>query len=146
MIKNDFNLTRHFKFSELTVTSSSERLQKLNRNVANEEDIYKLALFAEQVRVFLNSPMIITSGYRCTVLNKNVGGSATSQHLKSQAIDFVPRNMTIEEAYNLLQKSPLVYGQLIIEESKGKKWIHVSMGDKKENLIYVDGKYHKIGE
>lgn len=139
-------LTKHFTFEELTVTSSPEWLQQLNRNVAPEDDVYKLALFAEQVRAFLGRPMIITSGYRCTKLNKAVGGSASSQHLKAQAIDFVPSRLTINEAYDLLQESQLVYGQLIIEHSKGKEWIHVSMGDKRENLVYIDGKYRKIGE
>ena len=139
-------LTKHFTKEELTCTSVSERLQKLNRDVAPEEDVYKLACFAEQVRAFLGRPMIITSGYRCTELNKRVGGSASSQHLKAQAIDFVPSQMKLEDAFGLLMASQLVYGQLIIEHSKGKEWIHVSMGDKKENLVYIDGKYEKIGE
>jgi len=37
----------------------------------------------------------------------------------------------------------LLYGQLIIEKSKEKKWIHISMGYKKQNLSYVDGIYQK---
>ena len=139
-------LTNHFNFNELTITSVSEWLQKLNRKSADKEDIYKLALFAEQVRAFLGRPMVITSGYRCIELNKAVGGSATSQHLKAQAIDFVPSQMKLEDAFGLLMASPLVYGQLIIEHSKGKEWIHVSMGDKRENLVYIDGKYKKLGE
>ena len=139
-------LTNHFSFEELTVTNYSAEMLALNRKRATiiQDHIYKLALFAEQVRAILDVPMIITSGFRCTELNEAIGGSATSQHATAQAIDFVPgKFMTVEEAYDKLRKSRLVYGQLIIEHSKGKEWVHVSMGYKRENLKYNDGKYTK---
>jgi len=138
-------LTPHFTFEELTNTSVSAKMLALNREkgLSLKSELFVLALFAEQVRAFLKVPMIITSGYRCKELNKAIGGSETSQHIKVEAIDFIPRKISIEEAYDLLSKSLLLYGQLIIEKSKEKKWIHISMGYKKQNLSYVDGIYQK---
>ena len=139
-------LTTHFTFEELTTTNCSKELLELNRKRATliQDYIYQLALFAEQVRAFLDVPMIITSGFRCEELNEAVGGSSTSQHAKAQAIDFIPgKFMTVEKAYDILKESKLIYGQLIIEHSKGKEWVHVSMGYKRENLKYNEGKYSK---
>lgn len=140
-------LTDHFTFEELTKTNRSLEILDKNRAEAIliKDQIYILALFAEQVRSFLDEPMYITSGYRCKLLNEIVGGSPTSQHLQARAIDFVPARMTVEQAYDYLRKSPLIYGQLIIESSNGSKWVHVSMGYKRENLKYKDGKYTKQG-
>ena len=139
-----FNLTPNFNFSEMTYTNNKD-LFAINKTSAEKikEDIYKLALFAEQVRAILCVPMTITSGYRCKELNKAVGGSYTSQHTKAEAIDFIPSKMTVSQAYDKLRASCLVYGQLIIEHSGSKEWIHVSMGYKKENLNYNNGKYTK---
>lgn len=137
-------LTPHFTFLELINTSHKDLLA-INKTSAEKikEDIYKLALFAEQVRAILSVPMTITSGYRCKELNKAVGGSSTSQHTKAEAIDFIPSKMTVSQAYDKLRTSCLVYGQLIIEHSGSKEWVHVSMGYKKENLKYNNGKYTK---
>lgn len=43
----------------------------------------------QPLREYLGSSISITSGYRCSALNKLVGGAVTSQHLKGQAADCV---------------------------------------------------------
>jgi len=138
-------LTKHFQLEELATTSNralaSKNLKEAKANLTLMED---LALFAEQVRAFINVPMVITSGFRCEELNKAVGGVKTSQHMFFRAIDFIPKGMDLDECFSRLKMSPLVYGQLIKEHSGSSEWIHVSMGDKKENLIYKDGKYTKV--
>lgn len=138
-------LTSHFSLEELTTTNkkalASKNLKEAKANLTLMED---LALFAEQVRAFINVPMVITSGFRCEELNKSVGGVKTSQHRFFRAIDFIPKGMDLDECFSRLKMSNLVYGQLIKEQSGSSAWIHVSMGDKRENLIYKDGKYTKI--
>lgn len=138
-------LTSHFSLSELTTTNNkalaSKNLKEAKANLTLMED---LALFAEQVRAFINVPMVITSGFRCEELNKAVGGVKTSQHQFFRAIDFIPKGMDLDECFSRLKMSNLVYGQLIKEHSGSSEWIHVSMGDKRENLIYKDGKYTKV--
>lgn len=138
-------LTSHFSLEELTTTNNkalaSKNIKEAKANLTLMED---LALFAEQVRAFINVPMVITSGFRCEELNKAVGGVKTSQHRFFRAIDFVPKGMDLDECFSRLKMSNLVYGQLIKEHSGSNAWIHVGMGDKRENLIYKDGKYTKV--
>ena len=138
-------LSTHFSLEELTTTSNKALASKnLKEAKAHLTEMECLAFFAEQVRVFVNGPMIISSGYRCDELNKAVGGAKTSQHRFFRAIDFVPNGQDLDEVFDRLMISPLVYKQLIKEQSGGKRWIHVSMGFDKENLIYKDGKYKRI--
>ena len=138
-------LTPHFTFEELTATNHQKLLDK-NRAVAqqNTTAMWHLAIFAEQVRAILNVPIRITSGFRCVELNDAIGGSKTSQHTLFQALDIIPMGMDIEDAYEELVDSDMLYGQLILEKGT---WIHISMGYKRENLICRKTKYTKyMGE
>lgn len=138
-------LSKHFTLEELTVTTHKE-LKERNRISAISflSDIEALAFFAEQVRAFIGVPMIISSGYRCEELNQKVGGAKNSQHLFFRAIDFVPKGMGIDECFEKIKSSQLVYHQLIKEFSGDAVWIHVGMGWERENLIYKNGKYRKV--
>ena len=140
-------LTPHFTFEELTNTNVSKEMLEKNKRYAAiiPDQIFILALFAEQVRFVLDVPMTITSGFRCEALNKAIGGSDNSQHMLAQAIDFLPgKGMSIDKAFDILKNSCLLYGQLIKERSGKSEWIHISMGYKRENLKYIDGKYKKV--
>lgn len=138
-------LSEHFTVRELTTTSHT-KYQSMNQELAleNISSIESLAWFAEQVRAFINVPMVVTSGFRCYALNKELGGSSTSQHMFFQAIDFIPKGMSIDECFDKIKSSKLVYGQLIKEHSGKSVWIHIGMGDKRENLIYKDGVYTRV--
>lgn len=137
-------LTDHFSLEELTTTNTKYKQENIKVANNNLDKLYVLSCFAEQVRAILNVPMTITSGFRCETLNASIGGSKTSQHVSFQAIDFIPSKMSLEEAFNKLKNSILVYGQLIIEHSGNSDWLHISMGYKKENLRYNNGKYTKV--
>ena len=43
---------------------------------------------ADQVREHFGAPAIVSSGLRCPVHNKNVGGAAASRHMSGKAMDF----------------------------------------------------------
>lgn len=137
-------LTKNFIFSEFTDTKHTDLLPaNIYYAVDNMDKVIDLAKFAQEIRDFLGVPMTITSGVRCSALNNRVGGSATSQHLKFEAIDFVPSKMSIQEAFNRIRHSKIKFGQLIIERSGDKEWVHISLGKKCEVLKY-DGKYTKL--
>ena len=95
----------------------------------------------ERVRSILNVPMNITSGVRCPKLNKKVGGTDNSDHIKLLAVDFVPSKIKLKTAFDKIRNSNLDYKQLILEKNT---WIHISIGDKRENLTYDGKKYKKI--
>ncbi|MGB2578157.1 hypothetical protein AAIR98_000921 [Elusimicrobium simillimum] len=150
MIENK-QITKHFSFYELTTTANTDYLEK-NRQYGfeNMDKVVSLAHFAEQVRSILGVPMIVTSGGRCPELNKAINGSPTSQHFLWEAIDFIPKNMSVAEAFDLIRGSNLQFGQLILERAGIKEWVHISMpgnrSKERQNmvLIYLDGKYTQV--
>lgn len=122
-------LSPHFTFEELTKTSITP--YKLLNSLLAKDYVYNLVLLAnyllEPVRIILDTPLIITSGYRCASLNKQIGGSTTSQHLNATAADFKIDNkvLSLEDAFSKLKQNHILhYGQLILERG----WIHISLG------------------
>lgn len=131
------NLTEHFTFEELTRTDIAD-LQAKNRKLAEslKGKIIRLAEWAEMLRAVLKVPLIVTSGYRCEKLNERVGGSATSQHTKAEAIDFRPQGIEAEAAFKMLAASNAVsFGQLIWEKRGGRPFLHIGMGSRRQ-LLY----------
>jgi uncharacterized protein YcbK (DUF882 family) len=48
------------------------------------------------------SPVIIVSGYRCPVHNRNVGGAKNSYHMKGNAVDFYIRGVDPISVYGYM--------------------------------------------
>ena len=129
------HLTENFKLKELIVTKTGIDNTPPNHIIDN---LYTLAQALEKVRTACgNNPVTVLSGYRSPDVNKAVGGSKTSAHMKGLAADFVVGNMTIKEVFDTIRKAGIVYDQLILEPS----WIHIGLAaaPRKQNLIY-DGK------
>lgn len=81
----------------------------------------------DPLREAYGKPITVTSGYRCEALNKAVGGSKTSEHMKGMAADIVGTPNTKSEnkrLFNLVQELELPFTQLIDE--KNFSWVHVS--------------------
>lgn len=122
-------LSEHFSFEELTITGN-ESLQKSNR-LSAESFIKQLKYTAgslEEVRELLGVPLTITSGFRMPVLNKAVGGSATSKHTQGLCADFIPVGITVNEAFAKItanKEKLLSVRKVIVEGVKGKAWIHL---------------------
>lgn len=136
-------LTPNFTLEELAGTSI-KKYQKQNLEKASEQmgKMYMLAGFAQRVREIVGYPLIVTSGFRCTGLNNYLGGALVSQHLLCEAIDIVCPKMSVRGMYNKIKASDLKYDQMIIEENKsGSKWLHISIGSRKQRLEYKDGCY-----
>lgn len=83
----------------------------------------------DPLREMYGKPIIVNSGYRSPMLNKAVGGVATSQHCKGMAADIVPRNKKdMKRLWELALQLP-DFDQLINEHPDKKgvpSWIHVS--------------------
>lgn len=139
------DITPHFKLSELCCTTHKD-LAKTNLEEAKKVmgRMYQLAGFAERVREIIGKPLIINSGFRCVKLNNAVGGSLTSQHLYAEAIDIRVSGKSAKEVFQIIASSDLKYDQLILEKSGNAQWVHVSIGSKKEKLIYKNGKYTRL--
>lgn len=160
-------LTDNFTLDQLTVTDHSD-LQEENRHVTAEEEL-KLVVVAElleKCREILGCELDVHSGRRYLELNKRVGGSDRSQHLKCEAADFSPygpdSEATVTDAWQKIATAAragrIKFGQLIVESTAGRDggrsvWVHISVGepfrDKArcgEVLSMKDGKYTLISK
>ena len=57
----------------------------------------KLVQYLQQIRNHFGKPVNISSGYRCEVHNKNIGGATGSRHAKGQAADIYISGVTPAE-------------------------------------------------
>jgi hypothetical protein len=99
------------------------------------EHIANFMLLAEKIfepiREHFGVPIHISSGYRSKELNAKIGGSATSQHCKGQAVDIDMDNstngVTNADVFNFI-KDNLPFDQLIWEfgNEDNPDWVHVS--------------------
>lgn len=90
--------------------------------------VYLSAYVLEPLRVAMNEPIKIGSGFRCKALNKAVGGVYNSQHLKGQAVDLcIDGDIAKGKKWFNYIKDHLPFDQLIWEHNaKGTYWVHVS--------------------
>ena len=84
------------------------------------------------------TPVVLSSGYRCPALNKAVGGSATSQHMKGEAADIIIPSKKVGLQWFEWMRTHLTYNQLIWEtNSRGGSWIHVGYKRTGKNKMQV---------
>lgn len=121
-------LSANFTLGEFTASDNAQRLRI--DNSLPPELLNKAAITAEmmeRIRSALgDKPIIITSGYRCLALNRAIGSSDGSDHVKAMAVDFkCPEFGTPFAVATFLaaQVDSLAIGQIIAEFSS---WIHVS--------------------
>lgn len=139
---------KYFTITELTKSATAKRLGI--DNTADASIRANLTALVENVldplRVRWGMPIIVTSGYRSTALNKAVGGAVNSQHTKGMAADI--RTVSDSRADNMrllrcLLNSGIVFDQVICEypDAQGRPdWIHVSFniaGNRKNRLTAV---------
>lgn len=164
---NDRALSPHFTLFALTRTDHAD-LQEENRHVVQEEEL-KLGVVAnllEAARALLGCDLDVHSARRYLALNKRVGGSERSQHLKCEAADFSPQGPdseeTVTDAWQKLAQAArdgkIKFGQLLLEcESRGREgrvwWIHLSLGAPYrvkercgEIATSIDGKFTMIAK
>lgn len=124
-------LSKNLSLTEMTISAEAKR--KGINNTPKEDhlsNMKKLALNVFQpIRDHFNAPIHISSGYRSLALNREIGGSITSQHCSGEAIDIDMdgSNITNAQIFNWI-KDNLVFDQLIWEfgTDTNPSWVHVS--------------------
>lgn len=126
-------LAPSFTWGELVVTNvrglADENAQ---RSTYVLDSLTATATMLQAVRDHFCAPVIVHSGYRCPQLNAVVGGSATSQHVKGEAVDFHVHGNDLRTVFDWIRReSGLPFGQLILEGHQGGAWtwIHLSLGE-----------------
>lgn len=114
---------KYFTINELTKTSTGIS------NIPNAEHIANLIYLVENLldkaREQLGMPITVTSGYRSEAVNKAVGGVATSQHTKGEAVDMICKDNA--RLFNVFKT--MNFDQLIWEKGNSIQpaWVHVSL-------------------
>jgi len=141
-------VSKHFGIDELTHSRTA-----LRRNIDNKQytqNVYDNAVFLadnvlEKIRLEFNSPVILSSWFRCVTLNNLIGGNKHSYHLKGSAVDIIkgynketPKLSVIFEYI----KNNLEFDQLIWEHGDKNEpgWIHVGLnrrGKNRKQVLYV---------
>lgn len=123
---------KHFTLSEFFRSSTAAKNGIKNEPSIDERDtvVRNINLLVDNVldpvRDIVNTPIIITSGYRCPQVNRLVGGVNNSQHMSGCAADFrIKRgtHLTMRQVFFYICDT-LEFDQLIYYRSKNI--IHVS--------------------
>lgn len=119
---------KYFSLSEFLNSATAKRLGIDNSPTFEVVDnLNKLADYLDVIREKVGKPIMISSGFRCPMLNKAVGGVANSQHQKGLAADLVCADM---KSLEKVLRETGGYDQLIKEHRKGfpnSFWFHVSV-------------------
>ena len=128
------NLSAHVTLAEFE-NSPTATTHGIN-NKMNESQIASAKLLCENVfeplRLYLNTPIKINSGYRSAQLNKMIKGSLTSQHCKAEALDL----HIGAKGFNFI-KDKLEFDQLIWEfgNDENPAWVHVSFSKRNRKQV-----------
>lgn len=121
-------LTAHFDLDEFLRSGEADREGIAEQYAPPVSVVKNLTALAENVlepvRAKLALPITVTSGYRCPRINKSVGGSTNSDHMRGQAADLKCADMMA--LWNALQTTP--FKQLIwyFEDDLVPEFVHVS--------------------
>jgi zinc D-Ala-D-Ala carboxypeptidase len=122
------NFTKNFSLAEFTRSQTATRHGYDNTPpkaaIAALERLCMKVL--QPLRDLIQSPIIVTSGYRSPSLNYAVGGSETSQHCLGQAADIYAIGISTAKLFDVIRKSGLPYDQVILENPSDDGWVHVS--------------------
>ena len=124
-------ISEHISYKE--GTHSNTALRRGIDNTPDNEQLDNMEIIAEEVfeplRTWVGGPIKINSFFRCPELNTAIGGSATSQHCKGQAIDIDDTfgKATNAEMYHYIKEN-LDFDQMIWEfgDDDNPNWVHVS--------------------
>ena len=130
-------LSDHFSLAELTHSQTAARTPGLDNTPppAIIAALTRTAEGLEHLRNMLRAPILISSGYRSPALNRAVGGSATSQHMRGEAADITaPAYGKPADLMSRIVHSSLDFDQCILEYGA---WVHISFSDKprKQSLV-----------
>tara|TARA_R110002073_G_scaffold220895_1_gene381081 strand:+ start:412 stop:858 length:447 start_codon:yes stop_codon:yes gene_type:complete len=141
-------ISDHFTLSELTKSSTAERM-----GIANEPgsmEVENLIMVCDQilepVRNHYDIPFTPSSGFRCLELNRAIGSSGNSQHVKGEAVDFEVPGIANKEVA-IWVRDNCDFDQLILEFYKedipDSGWVHCSYtlsSDNRMSARVFDGK------
>lgn len=134
------NLSDHFTLAEMVVSQDAARFGIDNTpDDAQIDNLRRLCRVLETVRATLQSPIIVSSGFRSKELNRIVRGRRRSAHLQGLAADIiVPAYGNPLAVCRAIERSGIPYDQ-VIHEFGG--WCHFGIaakGDGRRQSLTID--------
>lgn len=138
------NLTPNFTLKELIESPTAKKLGI--DNTPTEEHLanmkYVCETILEPARAHFGKPVTVNSCYRGPALNKAIGGSTTSQHMKGEAVDFEISGVSNKALADWVSEN-VEFDQVILEffnpaEGPNSGWVHASVkktGNRKQKLV-----------
>lgn len=131
------NISEHITYKEATYSPTA--IRNGIENTPNPETLERMKIVAvacfEPLRRWYGKPIKINSFFRCDALNRLVGGSKTSGHVKGDSIDIDAGSVEENKKIFDWAKANLKYDQLINEFDYS--WIHISfrLGDNRNESL-----------
>jgi len=131
-------ISDHITYAEAIHSNTAKRKRIDNTPNPTQVDAMKLTaeLVFEPLREWVGGPIKVNSFFRSVALNEVLGGVASSQHCKGQAVDLddVYGRKSNAEMYRWVKEN-LCFDQLIWEfgTDMNPNWIHISYVSKEEN-------------
>ena len=131
-------ISKHISYKEGVYSNTA--IRRGIDNTPTDDHLHFMKIIAEEVfeplRTYVGGPIKINSFYRCPELNTAIGGSATSQHCKGQAMDIDDTfgKMTNAEMYYWIKEN-IDFDQMIWEfgNDDNPAWIHISYVSEDKN-------------
>ena len=137
-------VSKNISYAEATRSDTAKRLGI--DNTPNDEQLENMKNVAENVfqplREHFGCPIYVSSFFRSEALNRAIGGSSSSTHMKGEAMDLdadVYGKISNGVIFHYI-KDNLEFDQLIWEFGDGKNpdWVHVSLSrNNNRNQILV---------
>ncbi len=131
---NHLRISKNFWLDEFHCKGEDccDHLVKIDSQVVNG---------VQKLRNEVDKPLLITSGYRCSDHNKNVGGQPNSYHLSGLAADVTVTHFNIRElarlAFSVGFGTVIAYPQGILKQNSYRGFIHLDV--RKRGLGLVGG-------
>lgn len=130
-------LSKNFSLEEMTKSATAKRLGIHNIPTTEETNYLKQLCqeILQPIRDVYGQPIIVSSGFRCTRLNKAVGGVSNSDHIHGCAADIHTVSDTIADNKKLfdliikMKNEGKISCRQIINEYRFN-WIHVSINNR----------------
>ena len=127
----------NFTFNEMIKTDTGFDNTPNDMNVI--KNLVRLTEFLQVIRDELHLPIIVTSGYRSKEVNAQVGGVASSYHVKGLAADIKCKDM--DKLLMILREHLFECDQIgIYYNNTEQLWFHVGLpeeGKQPRNQIYL---------
>ena len=134
-------LCRSQKATELKIDNTPDTVIKDNLE-------FLITRMLDPLRTLYGKSIFINSGYRCSELNRAIGGSPTSRHQYGYCADMDTRRGENRMLADIIVLNRIPFRQMILYSSlDAPKWVHIDVSrieNKGQILLKKDGKYIDI--